>query len=79
MTKTPLYRTVLALAVAAVLAAALPFSLMYTSAVSHRALVTYKSGGRAVVLTRTSGGQTTQVVSTGSVAHKAIPVSTRSS
>ncbi len=75
-----LYRTVLSLAVAALVAAALPFSLMYVNAMTNRAAVTWRSG-HAVVTTRTSGGQTTRVIATGTGGQTAqsIPVSTHSS
>lgn len=78
--KSPIYRTVLSLAIAALLAATLPFSVMYVNAMSNRAVVTWKSG-HAVVTTKTSGGQRTQLVSTAGskpAAHSS-PVTTRSS
>ena len=59
--RRPLYRTILSLAVAALVAVWLPFTVFYVSALHHRpaaqvASVTY-SHGRPVVITRTSGGQ----------------------
>jgi uncharacterized membrane protein len=59
--RRPLYRTVLSLAVAALVAVWLPFTVFYVSALHHHAAaqvssVTY-SHGRPVVITRTSGGQ----------------------
>jgi hypothetical protein len=78
MTKTrSLYRNVLGLAVAAIVAAALPFSLMYVQAMTNRAVVTWHSG-HAVITTKTSGGQTTSIVA-GRPAAQSIPVSTHSS
>ncbi len=78
MTKTrSLYRTVLGLAVAAIVAATLPFSLMYVQAMTNHAVVTWRSG-HAVITTRTSGGQTTRIVA-GRPTAQSIPVSTHSS
>jgi hypothetical protein len=82
--RPPLYRTVLSLAIAALVAAWLPFTVLYVSALSHKpaakvASVTYSHGQR-IVTTRTSGGQTTRtVVATtgGPSAQTAQPVTTR--
>jgi hypothetical protein len=64
--RRPLYRTVLSLAVAALVAAWLPFSVFYVTALSHTpaaqvASLTY-SHGKQIVTTRTSGGQTLRTV-----------------
>ncbi len=61
-----LYRTVLSLAVAAVVAAWLPFTVFYVTALNHTppaqvASLTYSHGTR-IVTTRTSGGQTVRTV-----------------
>ena len=61
-----LYRTVLGVAVAALLAAWLPFSVFYIGALNKPAAVattTWKGGSR-LVTTRTSGGQTVQTSAT---------------
>jgi hypothetical protein len=63
--RRPLYRTVLSLAVAALVAAWLPFTVFYVTAVHHPpaaqvSSVTY-SHGQQIVTTRTSGGQTVRV------------------
>jgi hypothetical protein len=65
-TRRPLYRTVLSLAVAAVVAAWLPFTVFYVTALSHKpaaqvASLTYSHGTR-IVTTRTSGGQIVRTV-----------------
>ncbi len=81
-----LYRTVLSIAIAALVAAWLPFSVMYVEALNKRAavpatVVTSKSG-RPVVITRTSGGQTVQTAppaATGKPTQAPIPVATRPS
>ena len=82
----PLYRTALSLAVAALAAALLPFTVLYVSALSHRpaaqiASVTYSRGQR-ILTTRTSGGQTVRTV-VGSSAQQqtqaVTPVSTHAS
>ena len=79
-----LYRTVLAVAVAALLAAWLPFSVMYVSALQKRtavAAVTWKAGHR-VVTTKTSGGQVVQTAAKSSASkpvQTAVPVTTRTS
>lgn len=64
--RRPLYRMVLSLAVAALAAAWLPFTVFYVSALNHRpaariASVT-NSHGQRIVTTRTSGGQTIRTV-----------------
>jgi hypothetical protein len=64
--RRPLYRTVLSLAVAAVVAAWLPFTVFYVTALSHKpaaqvASLTYSHGQR-IVTTRTSGGQIVRTV-----------------
>lgn len=64
--RLPLHRTVLSLAVAALVAAWLPFTVFYVTALSHKpvgqlASVTYNHGQR-VITTRTSGGQTVRTV-----------------
>ncbi len=57
------YRTVLGLALAALLAAWLPFSILYVNAVTNHALVASKTG--SVIRTATSGaGQAAQPVQT---------------
>lgn len=84
--RRPLYRTVLSLAVAALVAAWLPFTVFYVSALSHTpaarvASVTYSHGQR-IIRTRTSGGQTTSTVAGGTGAPQAQapqPVTTRTS
>ena len=82
--RRPLYRTVLSLAIAALVAAWLPFTVFYVTALSHKpapqaASVTYNHGQR-VITTRTSGGQTVPTVigTGGQVAQPAqTPVTTR--
>jgi hypothetical protein len=81
---------VLSIAVAALVAAWLPFSVMYITALNKRAavpatvparVVTSKAG-QAVVITRTSSGQIVQSsapVITGKPTQAPIPVSTRAS
>ena len=64
--RRPLYRTVLSLAVAALVAAWLPFSVFYVTALNHKPAaqvtsLTYGHGTR-IVTTRTSGGQTVRTV-----------------
>jgi hypothetical protein len=75
-----LYRTVLGIAVAALLAAALPFSYLYVSALSKpvaTTTVTWKAG-RPVLTTRTSGGQVVRTSGpTGASAAAAQPSQTR--
>jgi hypothetical protein len=80
-----LYRTVLGVAVAAVLAAWLPFTVMYVNALDHRTAavaVTWKSG-HPVLTTKTSGGQTVQAAappsSAAQPAQTPVSVTTRSS
>jgi hypothetical protein len=75
---------VLGIAVAALVAAWLPFSVMYIDAMSKRAAVpatvVSSKSGRTVVITRTSGGQTVRSfapVTAGKPAQAAIPVTTR--
>jgi hypothetical protein len=83
-TRPQLYRTVLSLAIAALVAAWLPFTVFYVGALSHRpaaqvARVTYSHGQR-IVTTRTSGGQTvrTGVGSSGGLQTQTTsPVTTR--
>jgi hypothetical protein len=83
--RRPLYRTVLSLAVAALVAAWLPFTVFYVTAL-HRppaqvAFVT-NSHGQSVVTTRTSGGQTirTAVGATGGQQTQTLqPVTTHAS
>lgn len=56
--RRPLYRTVLGVAIAALMAAWLPFTVMYVTAINQRASVavaTWKSG-HPVLSTKTSGG-----------------------
>jgi hypothetical protein len=74
-TRTSLRRTVLGIAVAALVAAWLPFLVLYTGTASNSSVVVSKSG--SAVVTKTSGGQT-RVVS-GSPSAVAQPVSTRTS
>jgi hypothetical protein len=79
-----LYRTVLSLAVAALVAAWLPFSVFYVTALSHKppaqiASLTH-SHGKRIVTTRTSGGQTVRTVA--GVQHQtqtATPITTHAS
>lgn len=64
--RRPLYRTVLSLAVAALVAAWLPFTVFYVTALNHKlapqvASLTH-SNGKRIVTTRTSGGQTVRTV-----------------
>jgi hypothetical protein len=75
----PLSRTVLSVAIAALVAAWLPFSVLYVDAVTKHATVVIAKAGHAVVTTRSSGGQTG--VSTGSTApaRAPAPVTTRAS
>ncbi len=79
-----LYRTVLGVAIAALLAAALPFSVMYVNALDKRVAATavvWKSG-HPVLTTRTSGGQVVQTSApAGATAptQKSVSVTTRSS
>ena len=65
-TRRPLYRTVLSLAVAAVVAAWLPFTVFYVTAVNHTPAAQVASPtsnhGQRIVTTRTSGGQTIRTV-----------------
>lgn len=76
--RRPLYRTVLSIAVAAVVGAWLPFSVMYVNAVTkqpaHIAIVQGK--GRTVVTSRTSGAAAAQPSPAG---QQPTFVSTRSS
>ncbi len=82
--RRPLYRTVLSLTVAALIAAWLPFTAFYVSALNHRPAaqltsVAYSHGQR-IITTRTSGGRTVRtVVSAGSPqpTQTATPVATR--
>jgi hypothetical protein len=81
-----LYRTVLSIAVAALVAAWLPFSVIYVDALNKRAAapatVVASKSGRAVVITRTSGGQTVQTsapATTGTPTPAQVPVTTRAS
>jgi hypothetical protein len=67
--RRPLYRTVLSLAVAALVAAWLPFTVFYVTALSHKPTaqvtsLTYSHGQR-IVTTRTSGGQTIRTAGAG--------------
>jgi hypothetical protein len=79
-----LYRAVLSIAVAALVAAWLPFSVMYLDALNKRAavpasLVAARSG-RAVAITRTSGAQTVQTaapVTAAKPTRATMPVTTR--
>jgi hypothetical protein len=62
----PLYRTILSVAIAAVVAAWLPFTVFYVSALSHKpaamvASVTYGHNQR-IVTTRTSSGPTVRTI-----------------
>ena len=63
--KRKLYRTVLGLTLAALVAAWLPFSVLYVTALHSKpaqvAAVTY-SGGKKIVTTRSSGGQSVRTV-----------------
>jgi hypothetical protein len=79
-----LYRTVLSIAVAVLVAAWLPFSVMYVDALNKRAAVpatvVSSKSGRPVVVTRTSGGQTVQTgapTTAGKPAPAPTPVTTR--
>ena len=80
--RRPLYRTVLSLAVAAVVAAWLPFSVFYVTALNHKPAaqvtsLTYSQGKR-IVTTRTSGGQTVRTVVGGQQQTQTVtPVTTR--
>lgn len=84
--RPPLYRTLLSLAVAALVAAWLPFTVFYVSALGHKpvsqvASVTYSHGQR-VVTTRTSGGQAVRTVAGSRGAQQTrtvLPVTTRAS
>jgi hypothetical protein len=81
--RSSLYRTVLGVAVAALLAAWLPFSVMYVNAVQKSAVasVTLKAG-HPVLTTKTSGGQVVQTAapaSAGKPVQTAVPVTTRAS
>jgi hypothetical protein len=80
--RRPLYRTVLSLAVAAVVAAWLPFSVFYVTALNHKPAaqvtsLTY-SHGKRIVTTRTSGGKTVRTVVGGQQQTQTVtPVTTR--
>lgn len=84
--RAPLHRTVLSLAVAALVAAWLPFTVFSVSALSHRptaqvASISY-SRGQKIVTTRTSGGQTIRTVAGSGGAPQtqtAVPVTTHAS
>ena len=82
--RSSLYRTVLGVAVAALLAAWLPFTVMYVNALQKRvavAAVTWKAG-HPVLTTKTSGGQVVQTAAPASAAkpvQTAVPVTTRAS
>lgn len=64
--RRPIYRTVLSVAVAALIAAWLPFTVLYVSALNHQSALQVASvsygHGRRIVTTRTSGGQTVRTV-----------------
>lgn len=84
--RRPLYRTVLSLGIAALVAAWLPFTVLYVTALRHKPAaqitsVTY-SHGRPTIVTRTSGGQTITTAAgstTGQQAPAVQPVTTRAS
>ncbi|HUO71131.1 MAG TPA: hypothetical protein VMU39_10165 [Solirubrobacteraceae bacterium] len=80
--RSSLLRTVLGVAIAAVLAAWLPFTVMYVTALERRTAavaVTWKSG-HAVLTTKTSGGQTIQTAAPASQPTQTpVSVTTRSS
>lgn len=79
-----LYRRVLSVAVAAVFAACLPFSIFYISALQHRAAIVTTvaapgAGGHTRLVTTTSGAHQT-IAATGSTAGaqgSPAPVTTR--
>lgn len=81
-----LYRTVLSLAVAAVVAAWLPFSVLYVTALDHRpaalSAISLPHSTRTTRVITTSSGATRVVAangSTGTPAITAAPVTTRES
>ena len=79
-----LYRTVLSLAIAAIVAAWLPFSVLYAEALNKRPapIVITTTGGHRVVATRTSGGapaSQTQSIAVGQPTAAPAPVATRTS
>jgi hypothetical protein len=81
-----LHRKVLSLAVAALLAACLPFSILYVDAVQHRAagmanVAAPYGGGHTRLVTTTSGGTRTIAASGSSAAPQGspTPVTTRGS
>ena len=79
MTRKPSrYRTILGVAIAALVAAWLPFSVMYVNAVTKHAIVTWKSG-HGVVTTKSSGGQTPVSTAAASAAPHTTAVTTRAS
>ena len=78
-----LYRTILSLAVAAVIAASLPFAAIYSAAVSRppavAALSPGSSSGGRVLVTTASGRQVLAPASANGSAAAAAPVRTRTS
>lgn len=84
--RRPLHRTVLSLAVAAVIGASIPFSAMYVKAVQTppaavATLPTATAGHPSVKIVTTASGRKVTVPVTGSSSPSAVvtPVSTRSS
>lgn len=80
-----LYRAILSLAVAAVIAASLPFAAIYASTVSRpqaiAALAPSSSGGKQVKLVTTASGRQVAVPASGNAAASTgvVPVTTRTS
>lgn len=66
-----LHRTVLSITVAAVMAAALPFSVFYVNAVTHPAVSSVKAG----VTVRTTSSGSRQLVASTAPASSTAPVS----
>lgn len=71
------YRTVLGLALAALLAAWLPFSILYVNALTNHALVAAKTG--SVIRTATSGAAASGAGPSAQPVHAVAPVTTRTS
>ena len=70
------YRTALGIALAALLAAWLPFSIFYVNALTHHALVVATKSGPVL---RTTASGAVQPAQPGQPAPAAVPVSTRAS
>ena len=79
--RVPLYRTVVSLTVAVIVAAWLPFSVFYVTALNKPPQVAAVTGkvGQRVITTRTSGGQVVKTVGASGVRQTQVttPVATR--